>query len=712
VVHVGDFRLSDMVRASAALRVIGRGASSMEEVAGRIVDYLYDALRSEDSAAPDLALVRFYKTHPFAGLPSDIRDFALRHAEGRVTDSTRCLTLLATRGDEPDWNDPAASRSHRSIALSDEHVVIQAPMIAQLIHQFGLSIGDVVEPDPALLVELNEKTYNVFHVPVARHSPYVPAQQFVEDHGIESALGFGGVLATGDLFAVIMFSRHPISAETAALLRPLALALKAAVTPFTDGPVWTSDVTDAAPASIVEPTTPTGQLLDVHETIALEQATTLEDALEQARRLSEGLSGLVALGRVLGDAQDEREILEIISRQGVALLGAEGAVLTLLEPGGERVRALTTAFFDEGVQAQVSVLPIDFPLPMVHTARTGESLFLKDRAEAVALFPDAAALYEEACTDASCAVVLRHGRRWLGSLAVAWTGRRSFTTDERELLGAFAAMCAQALERVTARQAEREAAAAAMRMSETLQRSLLTEPPQPAPLQIAVRYQPAAHQAQVGGDWYDAFLTPDGGTTLVVGDVTGHDRNAAAAMGQIRNILRGVAQTVAEPPAVVLAALETALHNLSVEALATVVLGQIEQDDEQAAAGERTLRWSNAGHPPPLLLHADGTSELLERPPDLLLGLHAGVGRADHEVAVPAGSTVLLYTDGLVERRGEALDDGVERLRRAAGALAGLPLEQLCDAVLDALGAGTLEDDAVLLAVRLHAENPGPASAP
>ena len=211
-------------------------------------------------------------------------------------------------------------------------------------------------------------------------------------------------------------------------------------------------------------------------------------------------------------------------------------------------------------------------------------------------------------------VPLRAGTRLLGSLTASWAEERTFAPADVDLLAAFAAQCAQALDRLQVREAEQRAAARARRLSETLQRSLLTEPPEPDHLQIAVRYVPAAAEAQVGGDWYDAFLLQDGTTTLVVGDVTGHDRNAAAAMGQIRNVLRGVAQIVQEPPDAVLSALDRALHNLAVDALATAVLVQVRQDEEQREQGLRELTWSNAGHPPPLLLRPDGTAELLHAP--------------------------------------------------------------------------------------------------
>lgn len=265
------------------------------------------------------------------------------------------------------------------------------------------------------------------------------------------------------------------------------------------------------------------------------------------------------------------------------------------------------------------------------------------------------------------------------------------------VLGINADVTGQVRERERARQAEQQAAQASRRLAETLQRSLLTDPPQPPGLEIAVRYRAAASDAQVGGDWYDAFATGDGGTTLVIGDVAGHDRNAAAAMGQVRNLLRGVAQALGEPPAALLAALDRALTALELPILSTAVLAQLRRDDD--GDGWR-LVWSNAGHPPPLLLHPNGQAQLLTREADLLLGLDPATGRADHELELPTGATVVLYTDGLIERRGESLDDGLEHLRRTGGQLAGLPAERLADALLDQL-AGNADDDIALLTLRL-----------
>jgi serine phosphatase RsbU (regulator of sigma subunit) len=260
------------------------------------------------------------------------------------------------------------------------------------------------------------------------------------------------------------------------------------------------------------------------------------------------------------------------------------------------------------------------------------------------------------------------------------------------LLGA---ALAQGLHRARTRQAERRASAMERELAEALQRSLLAAPAQPEHTDVAVRYQPAGEGAHIGGDWYDAFTLPDGRLTVVVGDVTGHDRRAAAAMSEIRSLLRGISYALLKPPALVLTRLQEAMQGFAVDVLATVVLAQIERDDH----GARTLRWSNAGHPPPVLVTPDGSARLLETRAETLLGTRGTVNRTDQAVGLPPGASVVFYTDGLVERRGASLDDGLRELTRVLDGCAAMGAEQLCDHLLACFAVGT-DDDVVVAVVR------------
>lgn len=440
---------------------------------------------------------------------------------------------------------------------------------------------------------------------------------------------------------------------------------------------------------------------------ALDRIQTRGAELRSARRLAT-ISG-VALA--LSATDDVRSLTEVVVEQGLVALGADGGAVAVLDEDGRALRLAITDGLGEGTQEQYGRLPLDGPLPASVATREERTVVLHDAAESRAFAAELGPVVEQTGSQAWVAVPLRTGGRTLGSLTVGWAAPQRFAADELELVDAFAAQCAQALDRVLTRQAERTALRALAGTVEALQRSLLSQPPEPDHLQVAVRYLPAARQAQVGGDWYDSFLLGDGRTVLVIGDVTGHDSYAAAAMAQVRNVLRGVAHSQGGSPAAIVTSLDRAMRDLEVDTLATAVLATVGQTPADAARGERVLRWTNAGHPAPLLLHADGRVELLESQPDLLLGVDAERPRSDHEHVLEAGSTVLLYTDGLVERRGVSIDAGIDWLAGLLGRLRDLPLEELCDRVLGEL-SGPVDDDVALLAIRAHPQDrPRPAAA-
>lgn len=307
----------------------------------------------------------------------------------------------------------------------------------------------------------------------------------------------------------------------------------------------------------------------------------------------------------LAQAQTVEELTEIIVERGLAAVGADGGALAV--PDGTGMLHLTiTAGLGKDTQRLYGQVPLDGPLPAAVTARTGERILLSDEQASLAFDPQMRQVLADTGCPAWAFLPLGLKEDLPGSLSVGWSTPHPFVAAELELLDVLAAQTAHGLARIQSVQAERAAALGVRRMSETLQRSLLTDPPQPAGLRIEVRYRPAAHQAQVGGDWYDAFLTAEGTLSLAIGDVAGHDRDAAAAMGQLRNLLRGIAYTLNEPPAAVLTQLDRALRDLAMGSLATMILATVHPDPDHAAVGQRMLRWSNAGHPPPLLIDPDG----------------------------------------------------------------------------------------------------------
>ena len=222
-----NFGLAEMLQCGRGMRSAAAGARTMQGVATAVTGFLREHCVDPATGTRACALVRFYKTHPYASLQSDDRAFALRLLAGaKPTPGLRCLALLATAGDEPAWNDRKRSKGHRAIPLASVQMVESAPMIAALIRQFGLSIDTVISPTQPS-EPLAGKSYNVFHVPEARGSSVIPAQEeFVIPYGVRSALGFGGVLRSGDLFAVMMFTKVTVSADTASRFRNLALEVK------------------------------------------------------------------------------------------------------------------------------------------------------------------------------------------------------------------------------------------------------------------------------------------------------------------------------------------------------------------------------------------------------------------------------------------------------------------------------------------------------
>jgi len=230
------------------------------------------------------------------------------------------------------------------------------------------------------------------------------------------------------------------------------------------------------------------------------------------------------------------------------------------------------------------------------------------------------------------------------------------------------------------------------KVAETLQRSLLPERlPQIEGIELAARYLPGASGAAVGGDWYDVLERPDGRVALVVGDVVGHGLRAAATMGQLRNAFRAYG-LVESSPSEVVARINRLVMSGVEDVMATVLYMVLDRE-----TGE--LSFSAAGHPPPLVLTPDGP-RFLEGGRSVPIGASDPAVFREANAVLPPGSSLLLYTDGLVERRDEPLDQRLETLAAVAGS-AGESLDALCERVIEAvLGQGEPGDDVALLAVR------------
>ncbi|MFG2077027.1 PP2C family protein-serine/threonine phosphatase [Nonomuraea maritima] len=234
------------------------------------------------------------------------------------------------------------------------------------------------------------------------------------------------------------------------------------------------------------------------------------------------------------------------------------------------------------------------------------------------------------------------------------------------------------------------------RIALALQHCLLPDPPHVPGLEITTRYQPCATAVEIGGDWYDSFVSPCGSTLLTIGDVAGHDLTAAVAMSQLRNMLRGLAMDRDESPGEILRRLNVAAESLHPEWTATCILARLHHPDD----ADWTLSYSVAGHPPPLLVTDEGEAHYLPDAVNPLLGVGSDLPRTSAVTTLPPHSTLLLYTDGLIEVPGEHLDNGLERLRRRGASLAHAPLDDFCDNLLTGLTT-TCQDDIAMIAVRL-----------
>lgn len=298
-----------------------------------------------------------------------------------------------------------------------------------------------------------------------------------------------------------------------------------------------------------------------------------------------------------------------------------------------------------------------------------------------------------------CLVVapLPDGERTLGAVVIGWPVPGVVEPTDLLTIATLAGYAGQALGR--ARELSHRTGVA-----HEMQAAMLTTLPAVEDLPMAARYVPADSRETVGGDWYDAAVLTDpahcGQEVLVlsVGDIIGHSLHAVTLMGQARSMLRqAAADHAAGPPSLILESFEAADTTFGLGAAGTAIVAEL----RRSAGPGWTFTWTNAGHPPPILLHPDGAGELLDAH-DVLFGFQlAGPGeRADHRREIAPGSVLFLYTDGLIERRDSDLDAGTERLLRLLESIHDQPPRGIVDTVVDTL-VPDAQDDVVAFAIRI-----------
>ncbi|MGH3321451.1 MAG: PP2C family protein-serine/threonine phosphatase [Streptosporangiaceae bacterium] len=393
-------------------------------------------------------------------------------------------------------------------------------------------------------------------------------------------------------------------------------------------------------------------------------------ALRQVALLArQGVAGCVAAGISL---RRDQGLVQTVTATGAAAQAVDDA--QYVSGDGPCVRALTT-----GTPVTVGDLAADDRWPAVSRAAAAAGI------RSVLSLP------------------LALDGRLFGALNLYATDAGVFPEQAREAGEAFARQASVTLRYLQLFRVEHAARAEARAAAETLQRSLLPDVVPLPGLAAASRYLASEASAQVGGDWYDLIPLPDGAVGVAVGDVMGHSLAAAAAMGQLRSVLRSYAWE-GHPPGAVLDRLDRLVQGLGMAQTATACYGRL-----HLRTGSGLLHYANAGHLPPLLCEPDGTARLLDGARSPLIGAPRGEAdfvdsRQETEEALAAGATLVLYTDGLVEGRHRPLADGLEQLRNvAAGHEPEDGPDALCDRLVDALigGGPGAEDDVALLAVYL-----------
>ncbi|MCB2223786.1 MAG: SpoIIE family protein phosphatase [Actinobacteria bacterium] len=391
--------------------------------------------------------------------------------------------------------------------------------------------------------------------------------------------------------------------------------------------------------------------------------------------------------RALSSALTPDDVLAAIVQEAVAALDAQQGVVVLADDTDTTLLMRHVVGLDDGVEGRWRRIPMSMDVPLADVVRSGESVYVPTRDEMLERFPAVAdevgrgdrhawAITPIGATDASPA----------GALMVAWT--RSHTADrgERELLEAFADLCAPALGRAGVYERTAEVATA-------LQTSLLPQAmPEVEGIDLHARYVPTG-RGDVGGDWYDVLPLGDDRLALIVGDVVGHGVWAAAQMGQVRHALRTLA-FVESDPIRILELFDGKVAQYGEAVMATAMVGFVDM-------GGGRFHYAEAGHPPVLIRRSDGHVDVLpasQRPP---LGAHHGPvpGSASASADFRRGDTMLVYTDGLVERHGESIDDGLERL---VGAFAIAPADPAAaaDHLIAAMVGEILLDDLAVLLLR------------
>ncbi|MEU7965416.1 SpoIIE family protein phosphatase [Streptomyces sp. NPDC049097] len=400
-------------------------------------------------------------------------------------------------------------------------------------------------------------------------------------------------------------------------------------------------------------------------------------------------------------AATEQELRQVVLTRLAAAFGASGALLALVVDG--RLHVSTDAGISmREAQARHS-LPLDHPSAIPEAIRTGEPLFIANRQDYIRRWPHGVGFpclgplgfnYTVSITPLS-----ESGDQPLGAWMLTYGSGHRPSLEERTLMGTLADLAGQALRRIRLQQTRVELASA-------LQQTMLPTLPEHLPgLDVAARYRPSRDGLDIGGDWYDAFVMPDGTIALEIGDVQGHDVDAAAFMGQVRLSMRAIAAQEPDPTAVLQRTNELLL-TLAPARFASCTILHVDPHDGHVTG-------TSAGHVPVLCAHTDGSFEVHELPGGPVLGVVTGTEYREETFTLGEDSALVMVTDGVVEGPGLTLEQGLEQAGAMAGQAVhdGLTAEETADRILAAaVGVDHLDDVAVLVIRRTNGAraHPGP----
>jgi serine phosphatase RsbU (regulator of sigma subunit) len=417
-----------------------------------------------------------------------------------------------------------------------------------------------------------------------------------------------------------------------------------------------------------------------------------------ARTSTEQLRLLLGLSETLAGTRTVSEVATSIIDIAQHHLGAMFGGVAVVDDDNRALTFVTLDPLPPSLQATRQFVPLSSPRPAAVAARQRRPLLFETLADAEQqMDAESAVAARESGGHSFAYLPMLLGGSVIGTVVLIWPEETSFHADDQQLLWALARYSAQAIDRARLLAQRREVA-------HTLQAALLPVLPEVAWLEMYGHYRPADLADMVGGDWYDAFISEPGeagrpeSLTVTVGDVAGHDTHAAAEMGRLVAKLRALAIDQPDRPDRLLRRLERVMnaniHNRHASALVATLT-----PDEDAGV---CMAWSNAGHPPPLVLVPGAEPAFLRETANLLLGISYPAPERDaHLLTLPPGSTVLLYTDGLIERRDEDLSDSLVRLARLADVHRELALPELVASVIAGTATDAQQhDDTVLFALR------------